>query len=951
MPDITTKLGLKKPLGHEIANRASYNENLDIIDAATASQSQVDEIISAVTVVEDQVEDLKNKVMGGVKHTPALTWGINHIQHNGETPVPFYMRVQGNDYVNLLGGIGGNCEDINKWTYLLGNSSSNSALSTTQKKSGSYSIKFANTSENHGRVIDNIPLTSSKYYMVSAWIYIESYTNGSIRIAASDGGGWLNPIYGIADNTKINQWQRVVCRFTGKNSLRIGIINGATSTLVAYVDEVMLNEISAADDALSDAELMKKYPYVDSDGVLENLYLENRENNLIENGNCEDGVSGWRRSDEILSFTVTNNKFAMIPVTTGSRYVYRSVPVEPNKDYYISANMSATSGTTMLHVRDYYTWALLKTEVGTFNSGNTTMISVLLSGSVDTATYTFDSIMLVPGTTPPTSYKSCVRRFISLETKLTKDDVIELGGIKQPDGSIVYNGKVNGHKWWKDRKLLGKDYDWQFSADRTGFKAIMTPLNTFNFPYSGATARVFKYDGKIMVYDGGAMTIDSYINYADGRFLLCVADSASGWAELIDPNALEIKAYMNGWKARTTKNNRYVLWTNIIDGDYPSIAPQTTLSVSITTSTNTFTVTDATKFSIGNTIFVEADNGGGYIQTITNISGNVISSSEGISGNTTPCSAGTKVVVCDNATTNNLATWCSQNVASGYEGYKLRYKLQNPEPITDINVPRKGDLWSLVPGNNNVYLDSGRVIGEVANPELFSTTDYFINRYVLPSNVSSALRNKVEIIQAIKKNGIYDNLWVIANNAASYGNQRAGIPVANYDTNATYVVDYQILNTLHAYQSAAEISMEYTADMASSIERAIKLAEGKQRASSTLDNVDAMSIYERIIYTPSNYCSWAYNGATALYVQVPIQFTVLKDTIPKITIKSLHLLDGPAGNNLTAQGKATISSIIITRVKASIHFIVTDPDTITSIKNYGVRAYGIDIIADCKGVI
>lgn len=36
MPDITPNLGLKKPLGTEMVSRASYNENLDLLDANAA---------------------------------------------------------------------------------------------------------------------------------------------------------------------------------------------------------------------------------------------------------------------------------------------------------------------------------------------------------------------------------------------------------------------------------------------------------------------------------------------------------------------------------------------------------------------------------------------------------------------------------------------------------------------------------------------------------------------------------------------------------------------------------------------------------------------------------------------------------------------------------------------------------------------------------------------------
>ncbi|MEF3302386.1 hypothetical protein [Paenibacillus sp. GYB003] len=50
MPDITPKLGLKKPLENETVSRAAHNENLDLIDANTAAQSDFDAHKSAAVL-------------------------------------------------------------------------------------------------------------------------------------------------------------------------------------------------------------------------------------------------------------------------------------------------------------------------------------------------------------------------------------------------------------------------------------------------------------------------------------------------------------------------------------------------------------------------------------------------------------------------------------------------------------------------------------------------------------------------------------------------------------------------------------------------------------------------------------------------------------------------------------------------------------------------------------
>ncbi len=57
MPDVTPKLGLKKPLGNETVSRTAYNENLDILDANVAKAEDLE------TVATDIIE------LAGAGHT------------------------------------------------------------------------------------------------------------------------------------------------------------------------------------------------------------------------------------------------------------------------------------------------------------------------------------------------------------------------------------------------------------------------------------------------------------------------------------------------------------------------------------------------------------------------------------------------------------------------------------------------------------------------------------------------------------------------------------------------------------------------------------------------------------------------------------------------------------------------------------------------------------------
>lgn len=44
MPDLTTNLGLKKPIGTETVTRSAYNENLDILDNSVADKTAFSEL-------------------------------------------------------------------------------------------------------------------------------------------------------------------------------------------------------------------------------------------------------------------------------------------------------------------------------------------------------------------------------------------------------------------------------------------------------------------------------------------------------------------------------------------------------------------------------------------------------------------------------------------------------------------------------------------------------------------------------------------------------------------------------------------------------------------------------------------------------------------------------------------------------------------------------------------
>jgi hypothetical protein len=355
---------------------------------------------------------------------------------------------------------------------------------------------------------------------------------------------------------------------------------------------------------------------------------------------------------------------------------------------------------------------------------------------------------------------------------------------------------------------------------------------------------------------------------------LSVADSDTGWAEAINPNADEVKAFMNGWKATANNGTRYTSWVSAVDG---TTAPAS--------------------------------------QTID---------------------------------------FVKNNVAPGYEGYRLHYKLATPEIITDINCNVEGDMWQIEPGDNYITLDSGIVLGEVANP-YYNGTAYWINIGISPYE-SSRLRNKAESINAIYKNGILDSGWT-KQVADAYGLDARYRYPADFDVNATYTVDYKILATI-----APQISSSMTASIPQSVYKAIaslgEAIKGKQDKSSILDNTINLSMYERIVLGTANQgvdtrgtrSYWVSPSETSIVAY--INFKVPKTTIPIVTIESWSVWSlGGTGvpTTLTSadllNGAPTV--VYACRDYCIVRFTIKPSTNADNALSYGC-GYRLTIVADCK---
>lgn len=898
---------------------------IDLHDSLNTRIDKIEVNETNVANVTSQLSNLENNLQDATAIIPTVAYGMNNvIKHDGEVSVSPKFTITGKTLINLFGK-DGNCEDASGSIW--GVWQCTTALDSTNKVFGTNSLKVVATNT-MGNMTKNMLgiIDKTKYYCLSAYLKNGNLTNGfGVSLEAS--GDTFRGGNMVTDTTKfVRSFVKIQpSDLDTATGILLHPVNfsGATIGQYGYVDGVMLEEITQAQ--YNDVSFQPS-PYVDSYSCLQNPYIEVRHDNMVRNGNGEEGIAWWKPIDSSLSIlSIINGTFQLVENGTLGHSYYQIIDVKMNTDYYISGN---TTGVVELRANTLSD-TNLKTGTGTFNTGNNTQIKVHIRPTA-TGTGTVNSIILIEGTTPPTSYKSCRVEKCVLETKLTSDD------------SITYeNGEVTGKINWKHKTLFGKDYDWILNSSNTGYR-IMTIAKPSNS--QDGTENIVKYDGKLLSHVVPINALDqSNMQTVYGLLSISAPNTDTGWAESIPPNNDEVKCFMNGWKALTSINSgtRYLAWLSIVDGSVPSGSINTTIVGSGTT--NTFTVNSVSGFTVGDVLCINKSDGSWATCTITSLGANTITTDVTMAVN-----AG-RIMKIDYNGTTNLINWCKNNVAPNYEGYQVHYKLATPEVITDGNCHIHGDITKFDIGENYLYLDTGIVLGETVNP-LANGTNYYIGYNQSNSAVNTPLKYKDEFVNSIYKNSIYDfGKW---GKFADYVNDSAYYTVlANFDTSATYTVDYKILST--QAPTIGTIGCSYTKDVINAINKLQEEVNGRQIHDSVLDNIVDLSMYETtspVISYSEIYFPWVISGTTGgtLYTQIAWNFKVEKKAIPNITINNINLVKGSGYTNVT--NKFKISGMAITTKGVILTMYTEDLTTVEDIRKTGV--YGTyKLTADCKGRI
>lgn len=944
--------------GQYIINGSITNEKLSDDIKNSINEANTKATTVSDSLISHEANESAHGLGTGLVNTKSLTFGANTIKHTGKASVFPEINLTGKHYVNLLGK-DGDCENTTKWLSYQAILS----LDSTNKVIGANSIKTtvnADTGASFWCAEDSVLLSKmnpNKYYMLSGYLkngnasamYLQLYTNGT--------GNMSKVSSFVADTTKFT---RVVAKIkpsdwgTGTTSIIAGVLTNGTTGQYSYSDGLMLNEISADDYNLTDDQLLAKYPYVESYGCLQNLYLENRRHNHVINGNGEEGIGYWGYNnttpvnprfsggyficeDDDAGFSEGYTQYIMVNSNTtySYRHIYKAGTANAR---FIIHGLDSSMTTVQSSIVDFNTASTSDVIItGSFNTGSNTIYLKVSMVTGPGASYLgiayHKECMIVGGATPPSAYKSCdLQRFV-LEGKFTSDDKVK-----------IKDGRLTGELWWKHKTLFGKDYDVIFNADHTGFKSIKLPITPYSYVRNSEIVQ--KYDGNMLSPVTSLTAADqTYTDSALSHVWITVSDADSGWTETINPNNDEAKLPLNGWKAVGNNGTRYTTWIRIggATSDWMSYPDGSASFASIeSTNATSVTVANVSPFKVGDKVTAWGVATG----TITAIEGNSLTLSVMAGSFAVPVNTAIARVDVP-GTDERILSWCKTNIAPNYPGYQLHYKCNSPELITDINVHVHGDLWSIVPGDNYVTVDSGIVLGEVAS-FVNSSGDYYTNNTIV--GISSYFRNKADSICAVYKNLNYDTKAIIRNTISyGYGNADAQITGANYDTNATYTVDYQILKTLHA-QSFSSLTLSYAQDVFSAISSIGKAVEQKQQHDSTLDTLVDLSMYEEFTIPPCS-CRFGNFSSGILLNQQFVQFRAVKKAVPIISLSNMitYYYNGSGSIVIPPSDvQYVISSLTRFGFRMSAQYVGSDSTIRNALINNG-GSFTTTIKADCRG--
>ncbi|MFS0870659.1 hypothetical protein [Paenibacillus xylanilyticus] len=501
------------------------DQNWEKVDGfAEQVEEKVEDTVAQVSNIQERLDTEKRRSV-------TLEPGLQIIK--AERTSAFKLEgLKGRTLVNLLGRIGrfGNLSNV------ASNGNHSISVSAGNKIDGDNALEITNTGK--GGVQDLVRVTDFTFENDAFYIGIMNAKADVSTLLHSELFGTRGSVLGQEVTTK---WKTLVFRYLGtKGGVGLHFWNDTATATTIYINGLRLFKVKSAEYIAPDADLIAKYPYVDSVQPVRNPYAIRYGENLLPPlmGSSFVNVSNY----------ITGPYEWINPLgKENTGYTVLRFRVTPNTDYTLNAEIFTNVSTSVYPLNlevpnpPKYWGAELPY---TFNSGNNTELNFLFRANIEGEYATFKNPMLTIGTTPK-PFKPREDAMLALQTDLFADPLTGTNA----DEVFEKDGQYFKAKKWK-KFLLNDTLSYSLLNNYVGFKRVLIPIGQLPLPYVSSNARTSwttKYDGKLLNTVDTATMADSYDYSSLSGWLLSISNADSGWGDSYTPTTDEIKAYFMGW--------------------------------------------------------------------------------------------------------------------------------------------------------------------------------------------------------------------------------------------------------------------------------------------------------------------------------------------------------------------------------------------------------------------
>ncbi|MCT2347542.1 hypothetical protein M4D71_25680, partial [Niallia taxi] len=328
--------------------------------------------------------------------------------------------------------------------------------------------------------------------------------------------------------------------------------------------EVTKEHYDAALVTWNEEEVMRRYPMVEGVQHIQNPYVMTEGENLVP------PFTEWNLSSG--ATLLEPYRFELNPSAQYAHSWSPNMPVIPNEIYtlYGDVDPSSGSGYFTTHIYDKDGKELVNNGRGAWRMpANAAYARIRATNGTVVAKMTFSNVILTPGG----NLKPFVPRnpsYLYAETKLGA-----IGTAKD----LLYDqdGKLMVRKIIEKDIVLDGSKAWLYHSSQNGNVTAKIFALAASLPVSRSSI-LTKYNGKLMTINSVVNDADTYngLNATGDIYLTTPYDDMGLTITTYAPTNDEVKAYFNGWKAKTVDTNgKPTAWKSIVDG---TDAPTQTLA-------------------------------------------------------------------------------------------------------------------------------------------------------------------------------------------------------------------------------------------------------------------------------------------------------------------------------------------------------------------------------------